>query len=644
MNKSLLFIFFVSISFSELLHPENFSEQNSTHILFKWDQEQEVYDYNIQISSSINFNNNSIIRDTIVNKPIYIEKELIDWDNLYFWRVRTIDQESQGNWIETRRFYTSENKVNVDLNILNQELIQEGLTIIGDDGNLLTAVYDSNGRCIWHDGDLNVMLNNTNEYGQLFGFSGNNWPNKSGIEYNYFNDIVWQGPSDIYIDEHEIKQIPNQNYMGFVEEFNLGPIPLGEWTNIYQSLGYEADGESYEFNWKGNRLVEWDRFTKQELWSWNPFDFFSFEEYDQYGGTWYYSFDVHDWMHSNAFYFDTNDNSIYMSHRHLSRITKISYPEGQIEWVMGLPCPYMNLCEQNICSDLKFSFQHHISVLDNGNLIFFDNGNLSELLNDLNDPVSRVIEVDVTDNNNCEIIWEYTLPEELFGPFHGSVQKLSNGNYLINTAGMYNTNGHGGTIIEVTENKNIISIAEPETSWGDNLYSYRAYRIPSIYPNAFSIVFNNLKIINDQNIIDSDSRAISFNIYNESGFNQPYTISLNDLENQLFNNIDTTIYINAYDNINFEINANNTEFSSTNIDISIYPFHHQYDTYNNTFQVNLNNINLGDLNEDFDINIQDIIIIIQLILNDEFNYLGDLNMDLELNVIDVVQIVNVILN
>ena len=207
---------------------------------------------------------------------------------------------------------------------------------------------------------------------------------------------------------HEIKQIPNQNYMGFVEEFNLGPIPLGEWTNIYQSLGYEADGESYEFNWKGNRLVEWDRFTKQELWSWNPFDFFSFEEYDQYGGTLYYSFDVHDWMHSNAFYFDTNDNSIYMSHRHLSRITKISYPEGQIEWVMGLPCPYMNLCEQNICSDLKFSFQHHISVLDNGNLIFFDNGNLSELLNDLNDPVSRVIEVDVTENNNCEIIWEYT--------------------------------------------------------------------------------------------------------------------------------------------------------------------------------------------------------------------------------------------
>ena len=120
MNKSLLFIFFVSISFSELLHPENFSEQNSTHILFKWDQEQEVYDYNIQISSSINFNNNSIIRDTIVNKPIYNEKELIDWDNLYFWRVRTIDLESQGNWIETRRFHTSENKVNVDLNILNQ--------------------------------------------------------------------------------------------------------------------------------------------------------------------------------------------------------------------------------------------------------------------------------------------------------------------------------------------------------------------------------------------------------------------------------------------------------------------------------------------------------------------------------------------
>ena len=58
----------------------------------------------------------------------------------------------------------------------------------------------------------------------------------------------------------------------------------------------------------------------------------------------------------------------------------------------------------------------------------------------------------------------------------------------------------------------------------------------------------------------------------------------------------------------------------------------------------INNQLLGDLNEDGVINIQDVILIVNLILNNQFDINGDINNDGNIDVIDVVQIVNIILN
>ena len=53
---------------------------------------------------------------------------------------------------------------------------------------------------------------------------------------------------------------------------------------------------------------------------------------------------------------------------------------------------------------------------------------------------------------------------------------------------------------------------------------------------------------------------------------------------------------------------------------------------------------LGDINGDNSINIQDIILTVNLILNNQYNYLADLNYDDSIDVLDVVQIINLILN
>ena len=52
---------------------------------------------------------------------------------------------------------------------------------------------------------------------------------------------------------------------------------------------------------------------------------------------------------------------------------------------------------------------------------------------------------------------------------------------------------------------------------------------------------------------------------------------------------------------------------------------------------------LGDLNFDGGINIQDVILVVNLILDNEFNFYGDFNSDSTIDVLDVVQLVNLIL-
>ena len=120
---------------------------NTRPFLFKWEQIPDATEYNIQISNSNSFNNNSIVRDTNIFIPLYIEKDFIEWDDTFFWRVKPIYENNEGAWIGQRRFFVLENKVDVNLTYINPDSTQSGLTIFGDDGQLLTGVYDESGRC-----------------------------------------------------------------------------------------------------------------------------------------------------------------------------------------------------------------------------------------------------------------------------------------------------------------------------------------------------------------------------------------------------------------------------------------------------------------------------------------------------------------
>jgi len=639
LNYKYFFTFIILFSYSnaELIKPANGEELSYIHILFEWDQEPDAINYNIQVSNQSSFN--SILIDIEESSNVYINKNVFDWDNTYYWRLRTIYSDgSYGQWSPIS-YFSIGNKIltNLDVDIYNEELIQDGLVMYSQfSPYFAVGVIDKWGNEIWNT--QTAYMNHINEYGQLYGVNG------QGVKFNFHHDLLWETPPGTDIDSHEVKQIPNGNYMAFVPTFQLGPIAQGPWTTLFQNLGYTADGIANEIPWMGLRIVEWDQYTGEEVWNWEPFEHFTMSDYDIYeqGGWWGALFDgFFDWMHSNAFHFDAEESVIYVSHRHLSRISKISYPDGNVIWNMGLPEEY-NTGNNNICTDLLFSFQHHIQLLDDGDLLFFDNGNLSDLLFDEQYRTTRIRRIKVLNDNSCEIVWQYELPPYLFGEGMGSVQLLENGNYMIYTYG----NGFGSdcSIFELDQNDEIIwkvTSQNPNAAW------YRAYKIPSIHPDAFSVIANGYTTLdNDTPVIEFDNNLLKFTIYNKSGYTLRYKFIFTDLSNDdeiMFENEEGEFLLSPYESTELLFSSNNN-MTTTNISLDIWPIHHSYGKKELQFSIFSNSL-FGDINADNIINILDIVFLVNIILgNDDFAQSADLNQDGISNILDIVMLVSIILS
>ena len=579
--KRLLFILLlssISFVFGTLVSPSDGDELNYVYVPFEWEQEPDAIYYNLQVMK-----NDDVIVDINEATTIYIDTENLGWDDTYYWKVRPVySDENYGDWIGTSMFSISQStppyidegvEIESSTDIYQDDLLEDGYVAIGAfNPEPHSFIIDKYGNEIWNSGILlenedGVMLNHINEYGNISGYSGLNYPYNTGTKINFDLDFLWSAPTpEIQVDMHEFKQISNGNYMGFQNVYAVGPIPSDNFmTANFQALGYQADGVTPEFPWFGQKIVEWNS-DHEVVWSWNPFDHFTMDD-QAYGGTWWDSFNEgsHDWMHSNAFHFDEEESVIYVSHRHLSRISKIAYPSGDVIWNMGLPAEY-NTGENNICTELGFSFQHNIQLLDDGSLLFFDNGNLSEMLLGDSNPTTRIRRIRVIDNSYCETIWEYELPPNLYGSAAGSVQLLDNGNYSIYTIA-------SGSVIEVTPEQEIIwkHTGNINSAWG---WYYRAYKIPSIHPDAFSVIADNYTVDeNNNNIIQISGNSLDFTIINKSGYSLPYRYMFSDLMDggdQLFNYDEGSVDIEPYGSaeLSFTVNSD-AEITSTQIMLAV---------------------------------------------------------------------------
>ena len=637
----ILFMLLCSFIRSELILPREGDFLKTIYVWFEWNQEPDASSYNLQISQDESFD--SIIKDIETTKTLYIEKDVIDWDSNYFWRVRSIYVDgSYSNWIGQSSFGIRSSELqDFDITIDDPDSIQDGLVIFGQfSPNLMVGIIDKYGNELWNTGNpdedhqLGTLLNYVSKSGQLFGKSST-----SGIHFDFNQNIVWQSPPNTPIDLHEVQQLPNGNYISFVPIFQSGPIAQGDWTNSFQDLGYEADGVTIEFPWLAQRIVEWDKDTGQELWSWNAFDYIDMNQYDKQAELWWdaYISGRFDWLHSNSFYFDESESAIYISIRHLNQITKIAYPSGEIIYSIGLSEEFDTGSEHNICNDLRFSWQHHVQLMEDGDLLFFDNGNLSrELLGD-EYRTSRIRKIKVNDDLTCDISWQYDLPEYLYGHGTGSVQLLDNDNYLIYTQGGY----EDCSIFELSQNNEILWTAEASDPTSS---IYRAYKIPSMYPDAFSLTVNGLTQDFTGSIVELSGSNLDFNLTNHSGYKNTYIYSFRNPGNDWFDDIEGTIILDSYESqtLSFISNQINDE---TEVRIEIYPENHKNSLKQMVLDLVKSDTLNGDINNDGRLTIEDLILIVNMVLDLASNQNeADINGDGGVNIIDISLLLNTILD
>ncbi len=566
MKRLTIFLAF-SFIYGGLITPEDGATLNHIHVLFEWEQIPEADHYQIQINEDSDFSNPIVNTDD--NTLAYIEKDALDWNSTYYWRTRPVyTSGSSGSWTDSFSFTTGSSLSSTIATIIDESQNQSGVTVFGAFFNYFSAAVDQTGKEIWNSGDNDFVYYSTSDVGDVFGCyllpgAENNLP---GIEISFRGEIIWEEPNDEFL-HHDIIRLPNGNYLGIVETSSLGPIPIGGWTASFQGLGFQADGVTVEFPWVGDKLVEWDKDTKDVVWSWNVFDHFNMSDYDQYGGTWTEAYlSLHyDWTHVNAVIFDEEESDIYISTRHLSRITKIDYPSGEVLWNLG---HQMTSEDVNMGTDIGFSFQHSLQKLENGNILTFDNGNLAPEFRGTDEPVSRAIEISVN-GSDASLVWSYELPTELFGFASGNTQKLENGNVLITTV------GGGGRSLEVNLEGSLIWEGLYNLSLPDGAV-YRAHRIPGLFPAAYSVMIDNFMESGDDVgvYVPIGSSDISYTLNNEGNYPLVLSCHLSDNEGWFESQItELTLEPNSTETIFFTGNVSAVNVGNPII-LTVVPIHH----------------------------------------------------------------------
>lgn len=240
------------------------------------------------------------------------------------------------------------------------------------------------------------------------------------IEYDWDGNVVWEY-SDPYM-HHDFYRMSNGNTM----VVRYVAIPPEVAAKVKGGLGIRPGGTLWS-----------DSFQEvtpegKVVWEWLPHEHMDPEEYiicPLCPGN--------EWTHVNSCVVLPNGDILTVFHMN-HYIVIIDRGTGKIKWRYG--------------GSEKLGHPHHATILDNGNILIFDNGghrapNLKERIFPIIS-FSRVLEINPANN---EIVWEYRdeCPFHFYSAIISGAQRLPNGNTLI-------CEGTTGRFFEVTPDKDIV--------------------------------------------------------------------------------------------------------------------------------------------------------------------------------------------
>ncbi len=225
--------------------------------------------------------------------------------------------------------------------------------------------------------------------------------------YTYIN--TYRAGHGYTTDDHELQLLPNGNYLIIAVDYQIIDM-----SQLVEDGNPRANVRGYhmqELDRDGNVLFEWR--------CWDHFNILDALNIDLTASS-------IDYVHMNAIAIDY-DGHFLISSRNLSEITKINRQTGDIIWRLG------GNNNQFLWTNDAYgiSYQHDIRPVPNqpDHYTVFDNGSYHS------PRFSRALEL-VIDTANMSVtkIWEYRHTPDRYSPWRGNVQRLPNGNTLINWA------------------------------------------------------------------------------------------------------------------------------------------------------------------------------------------------------------------
>ncbi len=244
-------------------------------------------------------------------------------------------------------------------------------------------------------------------------------------EVDWDNNILWEYKNEFI--HHDFSKMPNGNILAIM------------WEQISDDNKAKLSVNKNKEVWV-DYIIEIDYETQEIVWEWHMQDVLEIEKYD------YNVSHQLELSHTNAVEYLPVGNSfngkesIMISSRQLDSIFIIDKTTGNVEWELG---PEV------------LEGQHNPTLLDNGNVLVFNNGKIK----------SNVLEINPLTN---EIVWEYSDDGFYSGHISGA-QRLANGNTLI-------CEGADGRIFEVTQDKEIVWEYITPFSKKGKMDIFRAYR------------------------------------------------------------------------------------------------------------------------------------------------------------------------
>ena len=234
--------------------------------------------------------------------------------------------------------------------------------------------------------------------------------------------------------------------------------------NIMYLFYYKTVAEGWDLPLLCDGIREVNPSTGEIVWLWRSSDHISTDDYcPEHMMVHYLQPKYYDWTHANTVIYREEESAVYMNFRHLDRFVKIAYPSGEIIWSMGMGGDF---------GEGLFSHSHDPEILDNGNILTYDNGNHRF-------PVeySRAVEIAYDPELGwAEEVWAWPTEPLFFDSSMGDANRLPNGNTLI-------TSPHLGGIIEVTPGGEVVwnMVFEHPTTFNPILYKSERVLASDLY-------------------------------------------------------------------------------------------------------------------------------------------------------------------